>query len=178
MSNLAWGEHSNYFKCSIVSGHERRAGSVSQLIQQPKATVGQLEAAPERRLRLARRDGEDLILESAGRAAAEEVAWATTARLFASLVRNDEGARAVLLALPDVFPWVRFLPKESVKEFLVELVQTAEACAELETLAPLEGVVAGWRNTARIHADPELAAKLSEPLDGTDHGPAHPPEPT
>lgn len=147
----------------------------SQLIQQPKATVGRMEQAPGRRLRLARRDGEDLILEPAERAAAKDAAWQTTTRLFMSLVRHDEGARALLLALPDVFPWVRFLPKEGVQEFLVELVETAEACAATETLSPLEGVIAAWLNTARVHADPDLYSALTEPLDGADHGPVFPP---
>lgn len=143
----------------------------SDLIQHPKATVGKLAESRRRRLRLARRDGEDLILESADRADAEAAAMTTTTRLFVSLMKHDDGARALLLALPEVFPWVRFLPAEAVREFLLELVETANACAELDNLAPLEPVVAAWRNTAEVYADPELHRALTEPLDGTDHGP-------
>jgi hypothetical protein len=142
----------------------------SQLIQQPKSTVGQLESSPDHRLRLARRDGEDLILESAGQSEAKDALWSATSRLFMSLVSNDEGARVLLLALPEVFPWVRFLPKSAVQRFLVELVETAYACAELDTVAPIEAVVTAWRNTANVHADPELHRMLTEPLDGADHG--------
>jgi hypothetical protein len=78
--------------------------------------------------------------------------------------------RALLLVLPEVFPWVRFLPKPAVQRFLVELVETADACAELDTLAPIEAVVTAWRNTANVYADPELYRMLTEALDGTDHG--------
>ncbi|MEV0403356.1 hypothetical protein [Actinoallomurus sp. NPDC050550] len=141
----------------------------SQLIQQPAKTVAKLEEAQQ--VRLVRRDGEDLVLETANRAEAAAAAMTATTRLFVSLMKQDEGARALLMALPDVFPWVKFLPTEDVRAFLVELVDTANACAELDTLAPLETVVEAWRSTARIHADPELRAKLTEPLDGTDYGP-------
>jgi hypothetical protein len=148
----------------------------SQLIQRSRETVAALESSPRRRLRLERRDGQDLILESAERAEAEDEAFSMTSRLFFSLVKNDEGARALLLALPDVFPWVRFLPTEDVRQFLVELVETVTASAELSNVAALAPVVAAWRNTAEIYADPELHKALGAPLDGTDYGPV--PEPT
>jgi hypothetical protein len=147
----------------------------SELIQHPRATVRKLEETARRRLRLARRDGEDLILESVERADAEATAMNTTTRLFVSLMKHDEGARALQQVLPDVFPWVRFLPAEAVQKFLFELVQTAHACAELDNMAPLEPVVVAWRNTAEIYADPELRRTLTEPLDGTDHGAVSPP---
>lgn len=57
-----------------------------------------LESRPCRRLRPEQRDGQDLILESAERAEAEDEALSMTSRLFFSLVKNDEGARALLLA--------------------------------------------------------------------------------
>ena len=84
-------------------------------------------------------------------------------------------ARALLLALPDVFPWVRFLSTEHVRQFLVELVETITASAELGNVAALAPVVAAWRDTAEIYADPELHKALTAPLDGSDYGPV--PEP-
>jgi hypothetical protein len=143
----------------------------SQLIQHSRETLAALESSPRRRLRLGRRDGQDLILESADRAEAEDEALSMTSRLFFSLVKNDDGARALLLALPDVFPWVRFLPTIQVREFLVELVDTIAASAELGNVAALAPVVAAWRDTAEIYADPELHAALSRPLDDSDQGP-------
>lgn len=142
----------------------------STLLQRPKDTLAKLENSHDHRLRLARRDGDDLILESAAQADAKNSAWSTTTRLFMSLIKHDEGARAILLALPDVFPWVRFLPREDVQAFVIELVEVANACAELDTLAPLEAVVSAWRVTANAHADPELRAALLSSSEGEDHG--------
>jgi hypothetical protein len=142
----------------------------SQLVQQPRETVAQLEQSPRRQLRLERRDGRDLILESAERAEAKDAALSMTSRLFFSLVKDDDGARALLLALPDVFPWVRYLPTQDVRSFLVELVETVRACADLDNVAALVPVVAAWRDTAEIYSDPELLKAATMPIDGTDYG--------
>jgi hypothetical protein len=142
----------------------------SQLVQKPKATMAQLEESPRRRLRLDRRDGDDLILESAARAEAEDEALSMASRLFFSLMKDDQGARALLFALPDVFPWVRFLPTEDVRSFLVELVETIRASADLGNMAAIAPVVSAWKGTAEIHSDPELLKAATAALDGTDYG--------
>ena len=66
----------------------------SQLVQHPKDTMSKLEGSPRRRIRLDRRDGEDLILESADRADAEDRALGMASRMFISLMKHDPGARA------------------------------------------------------------------------------------
>lgn len=142
----------------------------SKLLQQPTDTMAKLEQSPRRRIRLDRRDGEDLILESASHAEAEDEALSMASRLFVSLVKNDSGARALLLSLPDVFPWVRFLPKEDVQAFLVELIETIQACVSLDNVAALAPVIAAWQGTAEIYSDPELLKAATAPLDGTDFG--------
>jgi hypothetical protein len=142
----------------------------SKLVQQPKETVAYLEHSKGRRLRLERRDGHDLILESAERAEAKDHALRMTGNLFFHLMQNDEGARQVLLALPSVFPWVRFLPRDDIRGFLVELVDTLHACADLGNIAALIPVIAAWQSTAEIYSDPELRKAASQSLDGTDYG--------
>lgn len=142
----------------------------SQLIQHPKATVAKLEESPRRLLRLDRRDGDDLILQSAARAEAEDQALSMTSQLFFALVQHDDGARALLLSLPDVFPWVQFLPQDDVRAFLVELVETLRAAASVGNLAALEPVVAAWQATAEIYSDPELLKAATAPLVGEDFG--------
>jgi hypothetical protein len=142
----------------------------SQLVQHPRDTMAKLEESPRRRLRLDRRDGEDLILESAARADAEDAALGIAGRLFISLMKHDPGARALLLSIPEVFPWVRFLPQADVQAFLVELVDTIHACAELGNVAALTPVIAAWKATAEIYSDPELLKRAIEPLDGGDYG--------
>jgi hypothetical protein len=142
----------------------------SQLVQQPRETVARLEESPRRRLRLERRDGRDLILESADRAEANDKALTLTGRLFFQLMKTDKGARALLLALPEVFPWVRFLPRDDVRAFLVELVETMHACEDFGNVAALAPVIAAWQETAEIYSDPELLKAATQPIDGTDYG--------
>jgi hypothetical protein len=132
--------------------------------------MAKLEESPRRRIRLDRRDGEDLILESAAYAEAEDEALSMASRLFFSLVKHDPGAHALLLSLADVFPWVRFLPTEDVRAFLVELVETIRACADLGNMAAIAPLIAAWRGTAEIYSDPELLRAATTPLDGTDFG--------
>ena len=95
-------------------------------------------------------------------------------QLFFSLVKNDEGARALLLSLADVFPWVQFLPTEDVRAFLVELVDTMRAAASVGNMAALAPVVAAWKTSAEIYSDPEMLKAATKPLDGVDHGPVEP----
>jgi hypothetical protein len=85
-------------------------------------------------------------------------------------MKHDPGARALLLSLADVFPWVRFLPQEDVQAFLVEVVDTMHACAELGNIAALAPVIAAWQATAEIYSDPELLKRATAPLDGGDYG--------
>lgn len=132
--------------------------------------MAKLDESPRRRIRLDRRDGEDLILESAARAEAEDEVLSMVGRMFVSLVKHDDGERALLLSLADVFPWVRFLPAKDVRAFLVELVETIRACSDLDNMAAIAPVVAAWRDTAEIYSDPELLKAATAPLDGTDHG--------
>ena len=142
----------------------------SELVRHPKATVAKLEASPRRRLRLERRDGGDLILESAEHAEAAAATANMAARLFMALMKDDAATRMLLMAVPEVFPGVRFLPAEDVRRFLVELVETARACAELENMAPVGPVVAAWRRTAEVYADPSLREAVTRSLDGADYG--------
>jgi hypothetical protein len=105
------------------------------------------------------------------RAEAEDEALSVASRLFFSLVSTDDGARALLLSLADVFPWVRFLPRKDVRAFLVELVETMRASASLGNMAALEPVIAAWQATAEIYSDPEMLKAATTPLGGTDYGP-------
>lgn len=143
----------------------------SQLLQHPRETVAQLEESRGRRLKLIRRDGEDLILESARRAEADEEGLLLAARLLVVLLSTENSAALVEAALAEVVPWTRFLPSDDAREFAKEFAQTARACAELGSMAGLRPVVEAWRATAEVHADPELRNALTVPLDGSDHGP-------
>lgn len=141
-------------------------------MNKPTDTVAKLKGS--RDLRLRRRDDEDLMLTTAARAEQNDEFVSATTRMFVALMQHDETARMLLLdVIPDAFPWVRFLPKEDVQAFLVELVGTLRAVQELDSPAPVVQVITEWRHTAEVHADPELRALLTQ--DGADHGPVPPP---
>jgi hypothetical protein len=85
-------------------------------------------------------------------------------------MRHDSGVHIVLLALAEVFPWVRHLSDSETQEFALELVAALSDAAELEVNANTHEVVAGWRATARIKADKTGYAHALEETSG-DFGP-------
>lgn len=142
----------------------------SELQLQGKATVERLRRSPEQSLLVRRRNAEDLVLTTASRAELEHTAASVTTRMFVALVRRDPQARqSVADVLPEVFPWVAFLSREEVQEFVVELVETLRAAESLDNPAPVVQVIEAWRHTAEVLADPELAAVLAADTD-EDHG--------
>jgi hypothetical protein len=148
----------------------------SDLSNKPVETVRKLQHSPSRSLRVRRRgDEEDLVLTTASRAAQDDEVMSATTKIFLALMQHDP--RVVTLVtevLPEAFPWVRFLPKEDVQGFVVELVGTLKAADSLDNLAPVAQVIVGWRHTAEVYADPEVLAVLLH-QDIEDFGPV--PEP-
>lgn len=142
--------------------------SFSDLSKNSKRVADSVERA--QRVHVTRRDGEDLYLTTERHDRQREETADVTARLFAALITNDDGARAVLLALPEVFPWTRHLSTEEVREFVVDLVHATRDAVDLDVHANLHRVIVEWRATAKILADPELTAQLTKPLPGEDHG--------
>ena len=148
--------------------------NLSDLLNKPKATLARL--ATSRRLVLRRRYAEDLVITTAERAAADSALVRDTTRLFREMIRQDPAVMTLAVqVLPSVFPWVRHLPEDAWKEFAAEWLDALSAAGELDNGAAVEGLVAGWRSTAEIYADPELYARLTRDLDGTDYGPVPPP---
>ncbi len=145
----------------------------TELIQHPTRTTGRL--AGTRALRLRRRDAGDLVLMSADRAEQEGEVVDLTARLLAGILRESGGADLIRQVLPTVLPWVRFLPSGAVDELASEFVETTWAAAELNNMAPISQLLAEWRHTAEVYADPELHAILSRAHEG-DHGPVPVPD--
>jgi hypothetical protein len=147
--------------------------SFTELIQHPTRTTGRL--ATTRALRLRRRDADDLVLMSAGRAQQEGEVIDLTTRILAALLREPGTADLVRRVMPDVLPWMRFLPADAVDELVSEFIATGHAAVTLDNLAPISQMLAEWRHTAEIYADPELHAILSSPHEG-DFGPVPRPD--
>jgi hypothetical protein len=149
--------------------------NLSELLNRPKDTLARL--AGNRRLVLRRRDAEDLVLTTAERAAADTSVVRDTTRLFAEMMRQDPMVmKLAVQVVPAIFPWVRHLPDDEKQEFVAEWLDTLRAAADMDNNAAVEGVVAAWRSTAEIYADPELYATLAREHDGTDYAPVPPPE--
>lgn len=149
--------------------------NLSDLLNKPKATLARL--ATSRRLLLHRRDDEDLVLTTAERAAQDTAVVRDTTRLFREMMRQEPAVMALAVqVLPSVFPWVRHLPEDAWGEFAAEWLDTLSAATELDNNAAVEGVIASWRSTAEVHADPELYAILTRKIDKFDGGPVLPPE--
>lgn len=148
----------------------------SELIQKPKDTLARMQETTRKGLTLHRRGGEeDLYLTTAARAEQVTEVVGSTTRMFVALLKSDPAAIGMLTKVfPEAFPWVRFLPEDAVREFLIEFMETARAASDLGTVGPVAPVIAAWKSTAEIYADPELRAKLAEPLED-DLGPVEPP---
>jgi hypothetical protein len=110
---------------------------------------------------------------SADRAEAEGEVIDLTARLLANLIRDHPSL--VRETLPSVLPWVRFLPPGDVDVLVDEFVTVTEAAAAVGNTAPVSQLLAEWRHTAEIHADPELYQALTHRSLG-DFGPVRRPE--
>ncbi|MGH3685780.1 MAG: hypothetical protein ACRDRU_00020 [Pseudonocardiaceae bacterium] len=146
----------------------------TEFIQHPTAATGRL--ATVRALRLRRRDADDLVVMSAARAEREREVIELTARLLRSLALHPDGHALLRALLPEVLPWARFLPTADRHILVQEFIDVTEAATSVGNVSPIAQLLAEWRHTAEVHADPELCALLSAPR-GEDHGPVLPPDP-
>src|SRR5262245_38060230 len=135
----------------------------SELLHHPAATTRRLDRV--RGLRLRRRDAEDLALIRMKQFDQDTAVVDFATRLLASLVRSENRA-ALRAALPDALPWTAFLPPEDIDTLLGELIDTARGAVTLDNLAPIAILLAQWRHSAEIYADPALHTLLTRELDG------------
>ncbi|SFJ79327.1 hypothetical protein [Streptomyces pini] len=149
----------------------------SELIQKPKDTVARMQTDIRKGIRLHRRDDEDLYLTTAAKADEAVQVVDSTTRMFVALMKEEPHAVDLLTrAFPEAFPWVRFLPEGSVRQFLIEFVETARASTDLGTVGPIAQVITEWKHTAEVYADPELHKALTTDHGDEDFGPVGAPE--
>lgn len=130
----------------------------TDLLQHSNETVEKLKQSRTRALRVRRRGAEeDLVLTTAARAAQDEEVVEVAIRLLRAIVSNPVMRSTHLLeVLPQVFPWIRFLPAADQLGFVQELIDVMSAGGEVGSPAPVLQTITEWRNTAQIYADPEL----------------------
>ncbi|HEY0807233.1 MAG TPA: DUF6247 family protein, partial [Pseudonocardiaceae bacterium] len=122
-----------------------------------------------------RRDGAALLLTREDRASAAAEGAVSAARVLRNILSHLP-PDAAATALVDEFPWVDALPSADRGQFVADFVRAFQASAEMGEWSMLAQTIREWRNTAAIHADPELASRLAEPLN-EDFGPVpHPTE--
>ncbi|WP_406861401.1 hypothetical protein ABZO31_13440 [Streptomyces sp. HUAS MG47] len=148
---------------------EGAAVNFSELVNKNKQTLARLKHSPQ--LLLHRRDGEDLVLTTAARAAQDRTVVSAATRMLAAMARREPGSMELLLdVLPDAFPWVRFLPEHDTHTFALELVETMRAADSVGNTASVAQMLVAWQHTAEVHSDPELLAALTRDR-GEDYGP-------
>jgi len=143
-------------------GVPTRDHTFTELLRSPRAVVADLDDCD---VVVHRRDGDDFVIHSLTRHLDE----AGGAALVAAMLRGAAPAPAALArALHEVLPWIRFLPDDARAEFASELFETVHAAASLGSFAPVSVVVAQWRHTAEVWADPALLRALRSPIDEPD----------
>jgi hypothetical protein len=137
----------------------------SDLLQRPNETVEKLKASRTHALRVHRRGTEDDLILSTVKQAADEQEVVDLAVRVLRAVMSDPVLRSQTLLdiLPRIFPWSMFLPPEDRVGFAQELVDVMDASSELGVSAPVLTLIAQWRNTADVWADPELLGILRAP---------------
>ncbi len=136
----------------------------SDLSRNPRAVAER--AARLGRVRVTHRDAPDFYLTTADREEERERTLSTASRLLLALIKHDPTARALVIAMPEVFPWVRHLTPDELRAFTLELVAALSDAAELDVDATIHEVIAGWRATARIKADPARYVEARKPTSG------------
>ncbi|MBA2944278.1 DUF6247 family protein [Streptomyces himalayensis] len=144
------------------------AVTFSDLSRNPKAVAER--ATRLGRLRVTHRDARDFYLTVAEREEQRDQTLSMASHVLLALMRNDASTRALLAAIPEVFPWARHLRPDEVHAFTVELVEALSDAAELDLDRNATEVIAGWRATARIKADPAQYREAREATEG-DYGP-------
>ncbi|GGL31270.1 hypothetical protein [Planomonospora parontospora] len=140
------------------------AVTFSDLSRNPRAVAER--AVRLGRVRITHRDAPDFYLTAADREDRRGQTLTTASRLFLALLKHDPTARTLVIAMPDVFPWVRHLTSDELRSFTLELVEALSDAAELDVDTTAQEVIAGWRATARIKADPARYAQACKATGG------------
>jgi hypothetical protein len=143
----------------------------SELQRDPKSVAALVDEHGNVRVR--RRDGVPLLLSREDRAAATGAGSLTAARALRNALTHMPSHQAADV-LRDEFPWVDLLPAVEMAAFVADFSRAVQASAELGAWSALAQTINEWKATAAIHADPELLANLTAPIED-DLGPVpHP----
>jgi hypothetical protein len=165
---VGWTSEYDLNRMACMTADYADAVTFSDLSRNPRAVAERARRLG--RLRVTHRDAADFYLTAADREQERDENLMTASRMFAALARSESGARAVVAAVADVFPWSRHLSETERADFAGELVTALSDAAELVIDGNAHEVVAGWRATARIKADKRQYSEALAATEG-DYGP-------
>jgi len=126
-----------------------------------RASGAGLATVAERDLVLQRRDGPDLLVTEARREDAARQTLGALAETLAQALRQKDLSEIVIAAMRDAMPWIRALPEGDQGLFMEQLVEKASQASSLGDYGMLDVLLSQWSNTALVHANPALLAKLA-----------------
>lgn len=130
----------------------------SALLRTPNEVIEQLNDGD---VLLTRRDAEPLRLSKARNAAQEIDTLSALAQLIGASL-DDQACDRLVDNLAGPFPWIEFLPAEARRSFVKDFLRTARACAAVGRFDRLTIVLAAWKGTAELYADPTLSPDGSD----------------
>jgi hypothetical protein len=136
--------------------------TLTDLLRSPNVVTEAADRASQ--LIIHRRNAPDLLLMRADRQHWDFDGAAGTGKLLAVLLGHLTSSDA-LDAIGTAMPWANYLSEEGRAAFASELAQALAASAELSSFAPVGQMLAEWKATAAIQADPDLADALSRPIE-------------
>lgn len=134
--------------------------SFSDFLRQPNDVVAELA---DYDIVLRRRNAPALRLSEADRDDERDDAFEALARLLRHLLMRSPSS--VGFSVDEVFPWATFLPRQDHKTFIDELTQILVAVSTIDNYAPVGQLLAEWKATAEVHADPRLVRRLRRRID-------------
>ena len=131
--------------------------------------LDQVEAA-DAEVVLERRSGRaSFVIAPLRRVESDRHAVEAVARVLRHALDDKALEKSLGAGILDAFPWVAFLPAIERTQFERDVLETLRGCAALGRFTAFENLVDAWRATAEIWSDPELARRLTGPIEAP-HG--------
>ncbi len=124
-----------------------------------------LQETPDDDFLLERRAGDPVLVRPLREARADLEVAHDLAAMLRSMLGQPDLVDLLDSTLDEVYPWAVLLPPEVRGAFTRESVQMLRACAALGRFGAYADLLASWKATAEVYADPELARRLSGPVD-------------
>lgn len=124
-----------------------------------------LEQAPDDDFLLERRSGDPVLVRPLREARADLAVAQGLAAMLRSMLSHVDGVELLDSTLDEVFPWARLLPPDVRAVFTGEAVGMLRACAALGRFGAYTDLIDSWKATAEVYADPELARRLTGPVE-------------